>query len=400
MPNTWIKRTFEAVLNQDPRKTGLQLFSVWLVLGPRQIGKSSLLLKCKSADRHYINLDDLNVRIRAKQNPELFLQDYPGSILIDEIQYAPELLSAVKRRADQTSTPGDIWLTGSQSFEVMKHVQESLAGRVAIMNLLGLSDEEKNLKNTSPLDYFKSIIETSFPKLFELHDEASRDLYLESYVKTYIERDIRELLGIQKRREFEVFVKMCALRTGQVINFEDLARDSGVSGKTAKEWLCLLEDSFLIKLVQPFFTNKTKRMTKNPKLYFLDAGLAAYLSGWKNADMLRHSPMAGAIFETHLFGNLLRYFKHRILQADISFWRDRDGHEIDFIVTHQSKITPIEVKLGQPSMKSLWNYQKITTDAWQPGIVLSLSAQAETAALSQEWRLMHPNNLANIFLQK
>ena len=243
-----------------------------------------MLHRCASGHR-YVDLDDLDTRERANRDPALFVRELAPPFVIDEIQYAPRLLSPIKRLVDSGDlAPGSIRLTGSQNFQVMEGVTETLAGRVAILNLLGLSDEEKKLPPTlAPDKYFRKLVETGFPRLHGIEDGATRDLYLSSYVQTYIERDIRELLRIEKRREFETFVKLCALRTGQVVNYHDLARDTGVSPATVKDWLSLLEDGFLIKLLSPYFTNRTRRMTKSPKLYFLDAGLAAWLGGWRGA---------------------------------------------------------------------------------------------------------------------
>lgn len=280
---------------------------------------------------------------------------------------------SVKRLADRPTTPpGAIWLTGSQSFEVMQGVRESLAGRVAVLNLFGLSDEEKGSPPTTPKEAFERIWSTSFPKLQGVSGTDAVDLYLSSYLQTYIERDVRELLGIQKRREFEIFVRMCALRTGQVLNTVEIARDSGISPNTAKEWISLLEDSFLIRLVHPHHSNRTLRMIKSPKLYFLDAGLAAWLAGWRDPETLRLSPMAGAIYETQVFGELLRHDRHRAREVDITYWRTRDGEEIDFLVESAGRICPIDVKMGTPDARGLPRLERMSDSRWDVGRVVSL----------------------------
>jgi predicted AAA+ superfamily ATPase len=316
---------------------------------------------------------------------------------IDEIQYAPKLLSPIKRIADGNPGAGAVWLTGSQNFSVMEGVTETLAGRVAIVNLLGLSDEERGLRSKSPAEYFEAVARTCFPRLRGVSDRAARELYLASYVQTYVERDIRALPRIEKRREFEVFLKMCALRTGQIVNYDDLARDAGVSAVTVKDWLSLLEESFLIRLVAPYHSNRTKRLVKSPKLYFLDMGLAAYLAGWRDPEMLRLGPMGGAALETHVFGNIVRYFKHRALEAEFHFWRTRDGQEVDFLVETAGRCYPIEVKMGRCVPSALAPLGRIREPHWEKGAVVSLSAKDETAALSSEWDLLSPQNLAAIF---
>lgn len=394
MPNTWIQRDIESIFK--PVAPQLKLFPVWLLLGPRQVGKSSLYKRCAALDRQYINLDDLQVRERATRDPVLFLKELKIPFTIDEIQYAPQLLSGIKMLADSGVPPGSIWLTGSQSFEVMSGVHESLAGRVAILNLLGLADHEKLISTTSPDEYFRSMIETTFPKLAGINDLSSRTLYLNSYVQTYIERDVVELLGIEKRRQFEIFVKMVALRTGQIVNYDDLARDVGVSAVTIKEWLGVLESSFIVRLIHPYHSNKTKRLIKSPKVYFLDMGLAAHLAGWRDSEMLRLGPMGGAAFETHIFGQILRHFQNRAEDIQIHFWRTRDGEEIDFLVETNGFIFPIEVKLGNPDLRSLPGLEKIKDSNWKPGIVISLSAAESSVALSADWRLQGPT-IKNIF---
>ena len=263
----------------------------------------------------------------------------------------------------------------------------------AILNLHGLSDEEKGRPASTPTDFFARLCETTFPKLAGVSDAAARDLYLASYVQTYIERDVRELVGIQRRREFEVFVKMCALRTAQEVRLESLARDAGVSPPTAKEWLSLLEDSFLLRLVHPYHSNRTKRLIKSPKLYFLDAGLAAWLGGWRTAEVLRLGPMAGALYETHIFREILRRFCHRAREASIAFWRTRGGEEIDFLVETGGTVFPIEAKMGLPDGRDLPKLEKIRETNWKEGMVISLAAGDSPQRLTSEWRAVPPSCL-------
>ncbi|MCC7383747.1 MAG: ATP-binding protein [Deltaproteobacteria bacterium] len=388
MPERWIGRTFEPYLTAPP--AGLQLFPVWLVLGPRQVGKSSLLTHC-APERQYINLDDLATRARANADPVLFARELRPPLIIDEIQYAPELLSPVKQLADASGQPGVIWLTGSQSFQVMRGVRETLAGRVAILRLLGLSDEEKRLAadDRTPPAYFEALVRTGFPKLWPVADPDARDLYLSSYTHTYIERDVREVLQVDKRREFELFLRLCALRTGCIVNFDELGRDAGVSAATVKSWLSVLEDSFLIKLIQPEHRNRSKRLIKSPKLYFLDVGLAAFLAGWKSGELLRLGPMGGAAFETHVLSEILKRFRHRAREVEVRFWRTRDGQEIDLLVEARGRVHPIEVKLGLPAARALPRLGAIAAPSWTTGHVVTL-AISTGQALSEEWRAIPP----------
>ncbi len=390
MPNRWRTRTLESLLAAPAAP--LRLFPVWLLLGPRQVGKSSLLKRC-AGNRRFVDLDDLDVRARANQDPELFMRDLQAPLLIDEIQYAPQLLSPIKRLADRAARPGAIWLTGSQNFSVMEGVRETLAGRIAIINLFGLSDEEKIQRSVTPSGYFKNILQSTFPKLAATTAADARGLYLSSYVQTYVERDVRELLRVEKRREFEIFLKMCALRTAQVVNYDELARDAGISPVTAKDWLSLLEDSFLVKLIAPYHTNRTKRLIKSPKLYFLDMGLCAHLAGWRDGEALRLGPMGGAAFETHIFGEILRGLRHRLKDAEIHFWRTRDGQEIDFLVESEGRCFPIEVKLGRPNPGALVRLSSVADPTWEPGQVVSLSGSTMPQPLAADWSLVSPQGL-------
>lgn len=391
MPSHWIKRTFEPILTTPAEH--LRLFPVWLLLGPRQVGKSSLLARCAQGHA-YVSLDDLATRERANRDPVVFMRDLTPPFVLDEIQYAPMLLSPIKRLVDTRDLPpGAIQLTGSQNFQVMEGVTETLAGRVAVLNLLGLSDDEKQLAVApSPQDYFRAMLETGFPRLRGVAEGATRDLYLSSYLQTYIERDIRELMRIEKRREFETFVRLCALRTGQVVNYQDLARDAAVAPTTVRDWLSLLEDCLLVRLLTPYHTNRTRRMTKNPKLYFLDAGLSAWLGGWRGSSETRLGAMGGALFETHVLAEILKRFSHRARHVQIHFWRTRDGQEVDFLVETDGKIFPVEVKLGAPRHDRLAPLDKIADANWQRGQIVTLSAEA-AVGFNEQWTMCPPSLL-------
>lgn len=380
----WIKRTLESYLAQPHPQ--LRLFPVWLLLGPRQVGKSSLLRRLSEAGRTYVNLDDLEVRARAIDNPKLFLSALRGPVLIDEIQYAPSLLSEIKRRVDEGVEPGHVWLTGSQNFDVMHGVRESLAGRVAILNLLGLTDEEKGENQLH-----HSLLETGFPKLRGIDDESTRSLYLSSYFQTYIERDVRELLGVEKRREFEKFVRLCAFRTGQLVNYDDLARDTGVSPATAKSWLAVLEDSFVLRLVHPWSRSGSQRLIKTPKLYFLDAGIAAYLAGWRTVDQVSFGPQSGALLETHIFSEISKHIRNHLLDAQIFFWRNKDKKEVDFIVSRRGEHVAIEVKSAPPRARDLLSPRYLTEPDLKAFICVAPGAPNEEVPLSEDgWKLIGP----------
>lgn len=382
----WIKRTIGPCLDAVP--DFLSAFPVWLFAGPRQVGKSSLLSH-HGHTRTRIDLDDLNVRARAIADPEFFLAQFSGPLIIDEIQYAPSLLFPIKRRADACKQAGVIWLTGSQSFEVMRGVRESLAGRIALLNLYGISDEEWPTPVQSIAEYQQRIFQSRFPVLALNHNVDLRETYLSSYIRTYVERDVAELLGIERRREFEIFLKLCALRVGQLVNYESLGRDAGISPNTAKTWLGVLEDSFLVKLIQPHFSNRNKRLIKTPKLYFVEPALACFLAGWRTVEQLWFGPQAGAIFENAVLSEILRYFAHRGRVVDICFARDRDGHEIDFIVETRRGVLPIEVKMGSVDTARLPRIELFAEAQWLPGHVVSMAGELpghQEVALSAIWQ--------------
>lgn len=352
---------------EDPLLGASQQFPVILVTGPRQVGKTTLLRHLCSEDRNYVSLDDLTHRALANRDPELFLQHFPPPVLIDEIQYAPDLLPFIKLHVDETRRPGFFWLTGSQHFHMMKGITESLAGRVAVINLLGFSRPE-SLKRpaegeaflpsrasgfvsssgprpASLKPLFKKIWAGSFPGLIA-GPIRDRDLFYSSYIQTYLQRDVRDLAQVGKQETFLRFLKACAARTGQLLNLSNLARDTGVNVNTAKSWLSILETSCQIALLQPYYSNITKRLIKTPKLYFLDTGLCSYLTDWSSPETLASGAMRGAIFETHVFAEVLKSWWHRLLSPRLYYYRDKDGKEIDLLFEKDGTLYPAEVKLG------------------------------------------------------
>ena len=340
-------------------------FPVLLLTGPRQVGKTTLLEHLCETNRRYITLDDFSVRSLAREDPGLFLQQFPPPVLIDEIQYAPELLPHIKISVDRNKTPGAFWLTGSQQFQMMKGVSESLAGRVAIVNLLGFSEREKQQKKSSIPPFlpaadiikqraktsskvdvktvYESIWRGSFPALVtgQIKD---RTLFFSSYAQTYLQRDVRDLAHVGNLETFTRFLKACAARTGQMLNLSDLARDVDVSVMTAKNWLSILIASFQVFLLPPYHSNITKRLYKTPKLYFLDTGLCSYLTEWSSPETLAAGAMAGAIFETHVVAEILKSWWHRMKLPNLYYYRDKDGREIDVLIIQDNFIYPIEIK--------------------------------------------------------
>ena len=340
-------------------------FPVLMITGPRQVGKTSLLEHLRAHDRRYVTLDDMNLRGLAKTDPPLFLQRFPPPVLIDEVQYAPELFPAIKLLVDKNSEPGGVWLTESQSFPLMKNVSESLAGRVAILNLLGFSAREADRRPTDvppflPSDesitaradsvdktrlstVYERIWRGSFPALVT-GLVKDRDLFYRSYVQTYLQRDVRDLLKVGDLDVFMHFLKAVAARTGQLLNYSDLARDCAVSLNTARNWMAVLQASHQVFLLPAWHTNLSKRLYTTPKLHFLDTGLCAYLTEWSSPETLSAGAMSGAILESFVVSEVLKSWWHRGKDPALYHYRDKDGREIDLVIAHDGRLHSIEVK--------------------------------------------------------
>lgn len=346
-------------------------FPVLMVTGPRQVGKTTLLEICAKehtpVQRAYVTLDDMDARSLARRDPALFLQTWQPPLIIDEIQYAPELFSAIKIMVDRDKCNGLFWLTGSQKFQLMRGITESLAGRVAIVDLLGLSQAEldgraalsrpfvptaqwvataraANANAPKPLmAVFGQIWLGSFPRLID-QGAKTRDVFYRSYIQTYIQRDVQDVLKVSDQLTFNRFLAAVAARTGQLLNFANLARDAEIDNKTAKAWLSVLETSGLVFLLQPYHTNLIKRMVKTPKLYFLDTGLAAYLTKWPDAASLEVGSMSGAMLETWVVSEIIKSYWHNGLEANLYFYRDTDQQEVDLLIESGDTLYPVEIK--------------------------------------------------------
>ncbi len=367
----YIKRSIERAIQKAS-----EFFPIVLITGPRQVGKTTTFQNCDKK-RNYVSLDNFENRTLARKDPALFLQRFKAPILIDEIQYAPQLFPYIKEIVDKENTNGMYWLTGSQQFLLMKNVSESLAGRVGILKLQAFSCQEKNnnpnilpflptedfikqAEKNKKLDItniFYEIWKGAYPRLYKANDD-NWELFYSSYVQTYVEKDIREILKIKQEMEFLKFMKCLAARIGQLINYADIAKDVNISQQTVKEWISLLQTTELIYLLQPYATNLTKRAIKTPKLYFMDTGLAAYLCGWKNRDVLENGAMNGAFIENYALVEILKSYWHNGKEANIYFYRDKDKKEIDIILEENNKLYPIEIKKkSNPTSEDIKNFK-------------------------------------------
>ena len=327
-------------------------FPAIAVTGPRQCGKSTLLKALFSATHRYVTFDDPMLREQALADPKLFLDTMGNRVIFDEIQYVPELLSYVKIAIDTERRPSRFIFTGSQQFTMIKNLGDSLAGRIALLELLPFHVNEKQritrLKRTlaSPLGAFvHACLVGSYPEIC-LHMRLDRQAWYGAYVRTYLERDIRTIYNIGDLREFQRFLQLLASRTAQILNLTSLASELGIGVNTAKRWLSILEASRMIYILQPYYRNFGKRITKAPKVYFLDCGLVCYLTGIRGRAQLLHGPMAGALFETYCLQETIKMLFFHGVQPRLYYVRWH-GLEVDLLIECQGQLFPCEIKLTQ-----------------------------------------------------
>lgn len=355
----YIRRDLERIVSRVAKE-----YPVVLVTGPRQVGKTTMLQKMmEGTKRGYVSLDDLNERAIAKTDPEMFLQLHRPPVLIDEVQYAPELFTYIKMHADRDHEPGAFWLTGSQVFKLMRGVQESLAGRVAVLSLTSLSQAEISGGETEPFTIdlealsvrkkeretadtravFERIYKGSMPAIVSGANSSSQIFY-SSYLRTYIERDVRELSDAIDSLKFLRFMTAVAARCGQMLNVADIAKDADINQKQARDWLVILETLGIIFYLQPYFNNLLKRLVKTPKLYFYDTGLVCYLTKWSSAETLESGAMNGTILENYVVAEIMKTYLNNGREPYMYYYRDKDAKEIDIVLEHDGVLNPIEIK--------------------------------------------------------
>ncbi len=375
-----------------------KFYPVVMVCGQRQVGKSTMLNRIKGENRRYVTLDDGSARRLASTDPALFFETYGYPLLIDEFQRVPSILLEMKKIVDKKALDGEdnsgmFWLTGSQKFKMMQDVSESLAGRVAVLDMSGLSAAElenrpawafdpdlsrlkDRMKTAVPKDIhrvYRDIFRGGMPKLCTT--EIDRDRYYTDYINTYIERDINDLAQVGKLNEFYDLLVFLAARTGQELKYDEIAAAIGVSAPTAKSWVAILERSGIIYILRPYYSNITKRLVKTPKVYFMDTGLAAYLCRWPTPETLEYGAMDGAFFETYAVTEIVKSLYNAGKPADLYYYRDVDKKEIDLLIVRGDKIYPIEIKKSKEPQKPDKNFDALAQLKMevQPGIILCMS---------------------------
>lgn len=369
-------------------------YSAILLTGPRQSGKTTMLCalaKEENKGREYVSLDDLTTRDMAKNDPALFLQIHKPPVLIDEVQYAPELFTYVKIHIDEHHNPGDFWMTGSQIFRLMRGVQESLAGRVALLHMSPMSQREIIGADCIPfttnmnvlMDECKKIAPVDTPTIFERIWRGSmpgivsglyadRNMYYSSYLSTYVERDVRDISGTVDALKFNRFITAVAARASQLLNYHALAEDAEIDMVTAKAWVDILETLGIIFLLHPYSNNVLKRTIKTPKVYFYDTGLACYLTKWSSPEVAESGAMSGTLLENFTVSEILKGYQNAGREPYLYFYRDRDAKEIDVIMEGDGKLCPLEIKkTATPDKRIIRTFSVIDKSPLQLGTVLS-----------------------------
>lgn len=376
MAHAYVNREMEKTL-----KAAAKQFPSIIVTGPRQSGKTTLITHLFSKTHKYVSMDKPDTRLMAASDPDLFFENYPPPVIIDEIQYAPGILPYIKILIDKArDSCGKFILTGSQMFPLMANVGESLAGRVGVMTLLSFSFKEQfSGKPALDIEKLKKRTLTGGMPEVVLKKNINIELWFSSYLQTYLERDVRQLRQIGDLGDFQRFLQILAAFNGQALNLSSLSRDLGVAVNTIKAWLSVLEASGQIILIKPFYLNKGKRLIKSPKIYFLDTGLLCYLSGVTNVEQIFKGPMSGQMFETVVVGEIVRSAYNKGRLPRIFWWRTSYGEEVDFVVEDKGKILPIEVKMSSVSnrrmAKGLISFRDLFADKIDEALLVNLSKE-------------------------
>ena len=369
-------------------------YPVVTITGPRQSGKTTL---CKHTfpNKKYVTLEDLDYREYAHSDPRGFLSEYSDGVIIDEIQRVPSLLSYIQGIVDENNIKGEFILTGSSQLELTKNVSQSLAGRTALLKLFPFSYTEIYNKPKTTIASLDEVLYSGFyPRIHA--DKLDATDYLSSYISTYIERDVRQFYDIKDLTLFQRFLQLCASRVGQLLNYSNISKDCGVSVPTIQNWISVLEQSFIIYRLPPFFVNIKKRLVKTPKIYFYDTGLCAFLNGVKKIEHIQSLPTRGNLFENFVISEFIKINHHKSLKNDFYFYRDKIGQEVDLIINDGQKNIPIEIKSAQTFnkdfIKNLDYYRKFISSETKGSVIYTGKTQKQT-----EYNIYNYSDLFNIY---
>lgn len=362
---------FEREVKERIKKIN-ETFRVLVVTGPRQVGKTTVLESLMPENMTKVSLDDETLRKEAQENPKIFLDSYPTPLFIDEVQYAPELFPYIKMKVDKDKKRGQYWLSGSQLFDLMKNVTESLAGRAGIVKMNSFTYSEikqyskknvfdpDNLKEKEYMDVnetFERIFNGGMPELYDIPNMDRNDFYY-SYINTYIEKDIKKIKNIGNIENFKRFMRDVAIRTGTTLNYSDIANDIGISVNTVKDWISILVSTGIMYLLEPYSSNKLKRLTHMPKIIFMDSGLACYLANWESARELQLSDLSGHFFESYIISEIIKSYDNKGINLQISHFRNKETEEIDLIMFKNNTLYPLEIKkTGNPKKEMMKNFK-------------------------------------------
>lgn len=375
-----------------------QSFPIVAIVGPRQSGKTTLS-RMVFPNHSYVSLEELDHRSFAEQDPRGFLAQYSKPVIIDEIQRVPSLLSYIQGQVDTSDTPGQYILTGSAHLMLLEKLTQSLAGRAALLKLHPLSFNELEQKNCLKDSCIEQLFTGFYPRIYK-HHIAPIDWY-PNYIQTYLEKDVREMVNIKNLTTFRRFIGLCAGRHGQLLDLSALANDSGISRQTAKEWISLLEASFLIYLLPPFHNNFSKRLIKSPKLYFYDSGLVCSLLKIETPEQLQTHYLRGAIFEGSIITEIIKHRYNLGLEPHVYFWRESNGNEVDCIVEQANQLLAIEIKSGQTInnsfFKGLKHWQKVAAEKPENSYLVYAGTENQSRNVAQVlgWKQLS-NLLKNI----